>query len=151
MKEKTNLWPAALCILGFSFIAITGWSIYRATQGVSSITDPRYYSHGLKYNRTSVETAAGQAMGWTLTPLLSADSIELTLTDKHGLAITGCSGSVTFAPSPADGVTTTISLEDLGLGVYKVLLPSNTGKNMAATITLSKDQTTIQRNLLINR
>ena len=151
MSTEKSKWPIAIIILLLLFIVITGWSIYRASSGVSSVTDPQYYSHGLKYNRTSVETTAALTMGWKVTPFLSNSAIELTLTNKEGSSISGCTGTVTFLLDPNSySNVVTLALEDLGQGVYRAPLPASIKPNTNAAITLSKGQATIRRNLLIN-
>lgn len=151
MKTNKPLWPIGIIVLGVGFIIITAWSIYRANSGVSSVTDPSYYSHGLKYNQTSIETTAAQTMGWVLKPTVSPTHITLSLSDHKGTLITGCAGTITFLAHPDSArLATTTELTDLGAGTYQAPLPPDLQTNTSATVTLSKGRATIHRNLLIN-
>lgn len=149
---KKNIWPLLLAIIGISFLAITGWSLFRAASGVSSVTDPGYYSHGLKYNATSIEIQAAASRGWTITPVLTHTSLKIHLTDASGSGITDGTGSIAFLDhsSLASSATRSLAFTELKDGWYTMELPKNLPLSLTADIILSTDQATIQRRMLLN-
>ena len=153
MQTQKNPWPLLIACIGISFIAVTGWSVYRASQGVSSVTDPKYYSHGLKYNSTSIETKAAQSMGWSLTAENSENNQApaFSLRGKDGAPITGATGSLIPAGSAPGRNGAAIPLQEIRPGVYSAPLPEDLPETVYAAITLSKDGATIRRRLILNR
>lgn len=152
---KKLFWPGVILTIGLSFLAVTGWSIFRAATGASSVTDPDYYSHGLKYNSTSLEVKASQAQGWEITPRVDNDILTIKLTTKDKESIPNCSGKVIFlslaglkkqdssAPPSADFTETSP-------GTYAAGLPTNLQLPAYATVRLAKNKTAIHRKILIN-
>ncbi|NIQ96979.1 MAG: hypothetical protein GWO11_09190, partial [Desulfuromonadales bacterium] len=48
-SKPFNPWPISIVGLGLFFLSLTAWSVIQARSGVSTVTDPAYYSHGLKF------------------------------------------------------------------------------------------------------
>ena len=60
-NTENSRWPAFIILLVLTFVVFSWWSLQRAASGVSAVSDPNYYSHGLKYNSTNIEIQTAQA------------------------------------------------------------------------------------------
>ena len=152
MMNTTNIrWPAFLITLGLAFAAFSWWSLERAASGVSPVSDPNYYSHGLKYNSTNIEIQAAQALRWTLSSTLVGRVLAVHIEDANKLGISGATGTLIIQ---ADGSMTRplppLPLTDNGQGSYRVTIPASLPRTLSANLTLSKDQAPVQRRLLLN-
>lgn len=152
MNTATLRWPAFLIALFLTFVVFSWWSLQRAALGVSSVTDANYYRHGLKYNSASVELQAGQALHWRLSPQLAGRRLTVRVVDGQEAPVSGASGELTLQPEGArpGAVTPPLALTSSGPGSYTVTLPDDVPRQVAANLTLSRDQVTVQRRLLIN-
>ena len=149
MHTTTNRWPAFLITLVLAFTAISWWSLERAASGVSAVSDPDYYHHGLHYNSSNRELQAAHSQGWTITPQVEGRALTIQVDDARLTGVPGCQGAITLAtggqtPQPP------LPLVDAGQGLYTVTMPINLPPTLAASLTLSKDGATIQHRLLIN-
>ena len=148
---KKNTWLLLIFAIALSFSAITFWSIYRASSGVSSVTDPAYYSHGLKYNSTSIESLAAETMGWQVESILTGGRLNIRLHDAAGAAISGASGEITFTPvTPNQTTSQTTTLHEEKRGSYSTALPPQLPRTTYANIVIRKGKTAIRRRLLLN-
>lgn len=149
MHTTTNRWPAFLITLVLAFTAISWWSLERAASGVSAVSDPDYYHHGLHYNSSNRELQAAHSQGWTITPQVEGRLLTIQVDDARLAGVPGCQGAITLA---AGGQTPLppLPLADSGQGLYTVTMPADLPPTLAATLTLSKDVATIQHRLLIN-
>ena len=147
-----NPWPWIIAVIGLAFSTVTAWSIYRAGQGVSSVTDPRYYSHGLKYNSTSLETKAAQSLGWTITPAAASPprGIAFSLRDGDGAPIRGADGQITLASEAAGTRQPVIPLRETTPGIYRADLPPGLPPTVNAAISIGRDGARIRRRLIIS-
>jgi len=151
MNIENMRWPAFLIGLVLSFCLFSWWMMSRAISGVSPVSDPNYYSHGLKYNNTSIEIQTAQALRWKITPMVQGRVLTVQVIDAQESAVNGVQGSVAVqfegaeqSPLPA------LSLSDNGQGLYAVTLPASLPRTFSASLTLRKDQATVHRRLLIN-
>lgn len=141
-----NHWPAFILSLILAFFAITWWSLDRAASEVSAVTDPDYYNHGLHYNHTPPR---GQEGGeWAVRQELTGRRLTIRVEDGRQAGVLGCRGQITFAASKADQEPP-LPVTEAGAGVYTVELPASPAKTLAATLTLSKGETTVERRLLL--
>jgi len=150
--NSTCRWPAFLIALCLAFVVFSWWSLQRAASGVSSVTDANYYRHGLKYNRASVELQAGQALHWQLSPQLEGRRLTVQVVDDRQTPVSGASGELTLQPEGTrpGAVPPPLKLTSSGPGSYTVTLPDGVCQQVAANLTLTRDQVTVQRRLLIN-
>jgi len=149
MHTTITRWPAFLITLVLAFAVISWWSLERAASGVSAVSDPDYYHHGLHYNSSNREMQAAQNQGWTVTPQVAGRVLTIQVDDARQTGVPGCQGAISLAtggqtPQPP------LPLVDAGQGLYKVTMPANLPPTLAANLTLSKDRATIQQRLLIN-
>ncbi len=147
INRTTNHWPAFLVALVLAFAAFSWWSLERAASGVSPVTDPNYYRHGLKYNSTSLELQSAQTLGWTVRPKLQGRILTVQVDDADQTGIPGCQGAITLHTETA---TPPLALSDAGHGLYTATIPANLPLTLEASLTLTKAQATVQRRLLIS-
>lgn len=144
-------WPTFIITIFVLFLAFSWWSLERAASRVSPVSDPNYYRHGLKYNSTSIEIQTAQALRWTVTPQLKGRLLSVQVADAEQVGISGAQGTVTFQRE-GDGASPAppLPLTDSGHGLYTVNLPTGLPATLTASLSLTKDQATVQRRLLIN-
>jgi len=150
MKKEKNYWPLAILGIGILFILVTAWSVYKAAISVSSVTDPGYYSHGLKYNNTSIEILAASTLGWKVRSEVADDTISIALVDGESKPVSGATGQLTLRHISGDHPHETMHLKELTLGVYSTELPGSVSQSTVATLALDKQGASIQRQILIN-
>jgi len=151
MNTTTLRWPTFLVALFLTFIVFSWWSLQRAAFGVSPVSDANYYRHGLKYNNASVELQAAQALHWRLTPQVKGRVLTVRVVDGREAPVSGASGELTLQAEGGQGkLAGPMALTASGPGNYTVTLPAGVPRQVAATLTLSREQATLQRRLLIN-
>ena len=146
-KSATIFWPSAIVLLIFFFLSLTAWSIHRATIGVSSVTNPRYYSHGLKYNQTLVEKEAATALGWNLETSLDGRTLLFHLSDSSGQAVSGAQGGITLFDAERQS---NHALRETAPGIYVTEIPVDPGTHVSARIDLRRRGASLSRALLLN-
>lgn len=149
MNTTTLRWPAFIIALVLAFVVISWWSFDRAFSRVSPVSDPHYYSHGLKYNSSNIELQAAQALQWTVTPTVQGRVLSLRVTDAGQGAVTGGHGSIALQ-SDGQGQAETLPLTESGQGLYTVSIPAGLPATLTASLTLSREQARVQRRLLIS-
>ena len=151
MNTKNIRWPAFIITLVLAFAAFSWWSLQRASSGVSPVSDPNYYSHGLKYNSTNIEIQTAQALRWTVTPKVKGRVLTVQVVDLSQVGISGAKGAITVQPESAgQSPLPPLPLTDSGQGLYTLTIPANLPRTLSANLTLTRDQATVQRRLLIN-
>lgn len=151
MKNENVRWPAFIICLVLAFVAFSWWTMDRAISGVSPVSDPNYYSHGLKYNHTSIEIQTAQALSWKITPKVEARVLTIRVVDAKESGIDEAKGSILVQPEGAgQSPMPALPLIDSGAGFYTVTFPASLPRTLSASLTLTKEQATIQRRLLIN-
>ncbi|MDF1578179.1 MAG: FixH family protein [Desulfurivibrionaceae bacterium] len=146
-QRKAGLWPWLVIVIGVSFLAISGWSVYRAVTGGSRVTDPAYYSHGLKYNRTRIEERAAEALGWQLSTAMTADRLLVRLASAGAGPVSGCRGELLIFTGAK---RLTLALTEKEAGLYSVELPVSLTGSLTGDLTLQRDGARLSRRLLIN-
>jgi hypothetical protein len=150
--RKTNHWPLLVIVIGLSFIGVTGWSIIQARENVSPITDPAYYSHGLRYNQTTLEEKAAESSGWMMRTELNGHRLSILMVNGDKQAVRGCRGVLVLY----DNVTSQparrleLSIREEGQGVYLLELPAELTGTLTGDLALHRDGARFNRRLLIN-
>ncbi|MBU0479991.1 MAG: FixH family protein [Proteobacteria bacterium] len=147
--KTTNVWPFLVIFIGISFLGVTGWSIYRATLGVSPVTDPEYYSHGLKYNQSNIEIKAAEASGWALSTVLKGQELVVNLVTHSGQAVTGCKGDIIIY-SNSNARRLELELVEQSPGRYSMLFPENLTGSITGDLSLHREGARITRRLIVN-
>jgi len=148
--NTTNIrWPVFIIALVLAFAVISWWSLQRAASGVSAVSDPNYYSHGLKYNCTSIEIQTARSLSWEVTSKVKGRELLVQVDDAKQDGIAGGHGAIAVQQEGA-GPETSLPLTGSGQGLYTVTIPANLPRTFAANLTLTKDQATVQRRLLIS-
>jgi len=151
MNAMNTRWPVFIITLGLAFVAFSWWSLERAASGVSPVSDPNYYSHGLKYNSTNLEIQTAEALQWTVTPTVKGRALTVQVNDAKQVGISGGYGALTVQFEGAgQSPLPPLPLMDGGQGLYAVTIPAGLPRTLSANLTLTKDQATVQRRLLIN-
>ena len=147
MNNKIIPWPAFIIALALAFATFTWWSLTQAASRVSAVTDSGYYSHGLTYNSTSHELLAAEAMGWKIRPQVAGRHLTIRIEDAQQEGVPGLQGLLTLQAEAAKQKV--LPLNDAGLGRYTIDLPAGLPAILNANLTLSKEQASLQRRLLI--
>jgi hypothetical protein len=145
--KKVGVWPLLVVVIGVSFLGVTGWSIYRAAIGGSRITDPGYYSHGLRYNQTRIEERAAESMGWRLTSDIDEGRLFFTLQTEEAEPVSGCRGEVLIFDRD-DRMS--LPLREERAGYYTVDIPEKLTGSLTGDLLLQRDGARLSRRLLIN-
>lgn len=142
--------PWLLIAIGIGFALITAWSFQRAFKGVSSVTDPDYYSHGLRYNRSLLEQQRAESLGWQLHSRLDGKRLQVTLAGRDGVAVTGARGSAALIvpgrPQPLE-----LPLAESSPGSYLMELPDEVSGELVVDLAFNRDGAGLQRRLLVAR
>lgn len=151
-QNTITRWPAFIIVIVAAFAAFSWWSINRAISDVSAVSDQDYYAHGLKYHSASLDAQTASTTGWTVTPLLSGKTLTIAVRDAQNNSIDGGQALITF---PAGQVgrepRAPLTLTEDGKGNYSGTLPDGLPPSISVTLTLSRDQATTQRQILINQ
>jgi hypothetical protein len=146
-RKKAGAWPLLVVVIGVSFLGVTGWSIYRAATGTSRITDPEYFSHGLKYNQTRIEERAAESLGWRLTSDLDEGRLLFTLQTEDAEPVSGCRGEVLIFDRDN---RLSLPVHEEKAGYYYAELPAELSGSLTGDLLLQRDGARISRRLLIN-
>ncbi len=131
------------------FILFLAWSAFQAAGLGSKVTDPDYYSKGLKYNTTQVEKRAAEVLGWNVETRLKGRKLEIRLTDQKGEDVTGAGGSLYLAiPGTAENIH--LPLQEVTSGLYKVSFKDNISGSIQARLELEREGARLYRLLLLN-
>lgn len=140
--------PWLIVLLGIGFAAFTAWSFYRAAHGTSAVTDPDYYSHGLRYNQTLLEQRAADSLGWQVAIDLVGDRLLANLNDSGQQPISGARGMLTVfrsdLPQPLQ-----LNLQESAPGRYQATLPAHLTGELTAAIAFERAGARLQRRLLL--
>lgn len=147
--ERTTRWPKIIIGLILFFLLLTGWSIYRAATGVSDVTNPRYYSHGLKYNDTLIEQEAAAGLGWKVGIRLSGGRMEVRLTDRAGWPVVKAQAEVALYRADAKEQDL-IHLAEESAGLYAATLPAELSGSLNARLQINHLGAGLSRSLLLN-
>lgn len=148
LKRSRNPWPRFVILLGAVFLALTGWSVQRAATGVSAVTDPAYFAHGLKYNDTLAERRAAESLGWRLEVELGEGELVSRLIDRAGLPVSGGTGRLVLRRGDRPGIT--LPLREKGEGLYSAALPADLEGEFTARLIVNRHGASLRRALLLN-
>jgi len=143
---KTHHTPWLLLTLGGGFLILTVLSIYLASQHSSCVTDPDYYSHGLRYNETLLERRAAASLGWSTDIRLVANRLHIELKDNSGLPVVDARGQLTLLDrsSPLNLV-----LQQTAPGTYQAKIPDSLQGELTAELSLDRSGAKLSKRLLI--
>ncbi len=149
-KSKTNN-PYVLLILLLlgSFVFFSLWSARQAATRGSRISDPAYYSKGLKYNHTQVEKRAAASRGWQLKTEVVKNQLCFRLFNKQHQSISRASGELTLFLGEKDQVLR-LPTTETEPGTYLVKLPAGISGSVQARIEFNQQGVTLSRQLLVN-
>lgn len=144
-----NFYPTMIfCLLG-TFILFLIWSAFQASTQGTQVTDPDYYSKGLKYNSTQVEKRAAASMGWKLTTELVDGQLQIRLQDGAGQSVAGAQGRLNLYSRP-DSDLLNLPLTEINAGLYRAELPSTLKGEITVRVEFERNGARINRQLLIN-
>lgn len=137
-----------LLLLG-SFLLFSVWSARQAVQHSSRVSDPAYYSKGLKYTSTQVEKQAAASQGWSLNTEVVAGQLRFSLLDRKQNPIHGADGTLTLYLSATQNLLH-LELSESLPGQYLVNLPRDLHGSHQARIDFERRGARISRQLLVN-
>jgi len=149
IERPAGLWPGAIVCLFLFFLLLTGWSVHRAITDVSAVTNPKYYSYGLKYNHTLVEKEAAAALGWHIETFLQGRHLSFRLRDGDGHDVPGVQARLTLFGTE-DNRGRTLELTETGPGRYGTDLPRGLVRQTPARLALRREGAGMTRSLLLN-
>ncbi len=151
-NRRTGAWPLLIITIGLAFIGVTAWSIIQAHEKVSPVTDPAYYSHGLRYNQTTLEERAAESGGWVMRTELTGRHLNIMLENKVHRAVAGCRGELVLYENSATQTARRLelSVREEEAGVYHLELPAELTGSLTGDLSLHRDGARFNRRLLIN-
>jgi hypothetical protein len=146
-KKKIGKWPWLIVLIGVLFLGLTSWAIVMAARGTSPVTDPAYYSHGLRYNQSRIETLAAESMNWRVSSSLKGNKLTITLKKGGQQPVSGCRGELVIYSSEERLV---LAMQEKSHGSYTTEIPGELSGNLTGDLILQRDGARINRRLLIN-
>ena len=122
-------WLYGLILMVVIFLVASAWSLLKAGREVSRVVDRDYYNHGLLYAPVDASSAAAR-LGWRSQPLYRDGRLELKITDRNGLPVTG--GNLTVSLEGKGVPSGTLSCGIASPGVYCVPLVPVSGSVIKA-------------------
>jgi nitrogen fixation protein FixH len=147
--KKTNLYPLFVLLMIVSFICFLGWSAMRASDSGPRVTDPDYYSKGLRYTSTILEKKAAAALGWRVETQLSGRVLRLHLSDKEGRPVSSAKGVISIYQR-TQGESMIFPLQEVSAGTYQLNLADSMTGEMSARIEFERNGARLNRQLLLN-
>lgn len=141
--------PWLLILIGSGFLILTGWSIFLASQRSSGVTDPDYYSHGLRYNETQLEQRTAASLGWRTDIELSGRRLTIQLRDRDQRPVSQAGGRLQLGGSGAQP-TLDIVLTETQPGSYLATLPETLHGEQSAEISFLRDGARLSKRLLLS-
>lgn len=140
-----------LCItlLIGGFILFLTWAGRQAATHGSRVSDPAYYSKGLKYTHTQIEKQAAASQGWHLRTEVGPQQLSFTLLDTEEQPITLASGELTLYLSTQNKTLQLRAVEGEA-GRYRFDLPEPLSGSLPARVEFSRQGSRISRQMLIN-
>jgi len=139
--------PWLLIAIGGGFLILTGLSIYLANQHSSGVTDPDYYSHGLRYNKTLLERKAAASLGWSTEIRLVAETLQIELKDHSGQPVSDARGELTLL-DPSSPIT--VDLQQTSAGTYITRLPASLHGELTAELRFDRAGVKLDKRLLLS-
>ncbi len=113
-KQGGKSWIFGLIILVMLFLAGMTWSLRKAGKEVSRVVDRDYYANGLVYTPGDAASAAAR-LGWRAQPVYRNGRLELRITDRNGLPVSGGNLTVTVEGKGTTAGTLTCGMPEPGL------------------------------------
>lgn len=135
-------------LIGCGFLLMMVWSFYAAGHRSSAVTDPDYYSHGLRYNQTLLEQQAAASLGWSMSVRLSGEALLIVLEDARGQAISGASGQLSLLKGRAMA-NMTLPLRETLPGTYRVALPAGLSGEQPVLVNFESDGARLGKRFLL--
>jgi hypothetical protein len=149
--RKTGPWPLLVGAIGVAFLAVTFWSIQQARERLSPVTDPEYYSHGLRYNQTSLEARAAVCGGWAMRSGLAGRRLTIVMENGQRQPVTGCRGElVIYDGSHQASRRLELAVTETTAGSYRIDLPVDLAGSLTGDLSLRRDGVRFNRRLLIS-
>lgn len=146
---RTRSFPWLIVCLVAVFLAMTAWSLYRAVQGSSAVTDADYYSHGLRYNQTMLEQKAAATQGWEAVPSLKGRLVTVELRDQERRAVAGARGELTLL-DPVHPGTRRLALHEDKPGIYRAEVPVDLQGEQSVELSFQCNGARMTRRLLLS-
>lgn len=152
ITRKTGAWPLLVGAIGLAFLGVSGWSIQQAREKVSPITDVNYYSHGLRYNQTSLEVKAAESAGWAMHSELSGRRLTIVLENGLRQPVTDCRGQLIIYDGGGNQASRrlVLAVSEAPPGSYNIALPHGLTGGLTGDLSLHRDGAVFNRRLLIN-
>ena len=144
-----NRWILFLLLIVAGFGGFTAWSFLRAARGASAVTDPDYYSHGLRYGRTVLEQKAAAALGWEAAPELQGRILTIGLRDNGRRAVTGADGLLILLGPGARHIRN-LGLREASPGTYRAELPADLRGEQPVEIVFQREGARLSQRLLLS-
>lgn len=136
-------WQLLIGSLVGLFLLLCAWSVRRAALGVSPVSDPRYYEHGLHHDRE----AAAADPGWTLGVELRGSELWVRPKDRAGAPVAGA--ATTLILSPGGPGERTVELPEVSPGAYGAALPAGVAGPTPARLQVARGAVRALRSLLL--
>lgn len=149
MAKFKNPYILLIILLLGAFLLFSIWSARQAATYGSRVSDPDYYSKGLKYNNTRVEERAAASQGWRLETLIDQNRLRFKLFDLDGQPISQAVGELTLYLNQQNLVQRLVPVESHP-GIYQLDLPDKIHGSFQARIEFELQGARISRQLLVN-
>jgi nitrogen fixation protein FixH len=151
MKSKICRNPYLLFILLIlgAFLIFSIWSARQAATRGTEISDPLYYSKGLKYNLSQAEAQNATGEGWQLETKFAAKILRFHLSDLNGNPIQQATGRFTLYLNHPDQELNLPAREEQP-GIYLTRVPETIRGSLSAKIEFSRQGARLSRRLLVN-
>jgi hypothetical protein len=148
-KSHRHISILLITLLIGGFILFLTWAGRQAATHGSRISDPAYYSKGLKYTHTQVEKQAAASQGWHLRTEVGPGQLSFILLDITEQPIAQASGELTLYLSAQKKILQLHAVEDEA-GRYRFDLPEPLSGSLPARVEFALQGSRISRQLLIN-
>jgi nitrogen fixation protein FixH len=80
---------------------------------------PDYYAKAVAYDDVMAQERASAALGWTATPSLRGEMLEIRVADRAGAPLGGLAVTATVDPRGRTDRTEAVQLDEIAPGVYR--------------------------------
>lgn len=148
-SRRKNPYPLLIVVLLGAFVLFLAWSARQAATHGSRVSDPEYYSKGLKYNHTRVEERAAASRGWQLETRIVGHKLEFSLHAASGKPLSRANGELTLFLPEQKKVLHLPAVENAP-GRYQLELPAEAKGSLQAHVEFELQGARIYRQLLVN-
>jgi len=147
--SKRPVAPLLITLAIGCFVLFLTWAGRQAATRGSEISDPAYYSKGLRYNTTQVEKRAASVLGWQLQVRRVAGDLLLELRDGDQRPVSGGEAQLQLFRKSASAPLE-FELAEIAPGTYRFILPEQLHGEYRARFDFHKDGARLGRQLLLN-